>query len=119
MAESIHHVSTSPPAIPPLPRRVTHDKQLHPCIYTCVTQRTVYALRTLRVSSSQVAIHRVPSIDQATDRYSYSLLTRLCLRAIKPGAGRFVDGHEFSFFSFLFSLFSLSLSSSPLRRKPV
>lgn len=61
---------------------------------------------SLCVSSSQVAIHRRFPIDRATDRYTYSLLTRLCLRAIKPDAGRFVDGRRvfFSFFPpFLFS----------------
>lgn len=100
---------------PPLPSPSTCYAQQtiatasHSCIYTRVTQRSVYTLRTLCVSSSQVAIHRAPSIDRATDRYSYSLLTRLCLRAIKPDAGRFVDGH--GFFLFLFSF--------PLGRKPV
>lgn len=70
---------------------------------------------SLCVSSSQVAIHRRFPIDRATDRYTYSLLTRLCLRAIKPDAGRFVDGRRvfFSFFSPFF------FPPPPPRRKPV
>lgn len=92
MAESVY--ATCPPS--PDALRTTNN-----CNVVFVYDVIEGPYTSLCVSSSQVAIHRRFPIDRATDRYTYSLLTRLCLRAIKPDVGRFVDGRRV-FFSFFF-----------------